>query len=224
MARTSAFARQIDIVNSQLRGPARQALMVQAAKSAFGAAQAQNHAVLGHDAPFVQIVDGGHGAPLESVKAGGTIVYLFAVGAVTLNTCVDVAIELILGLSPVKSGQFRDRNLFMVNGIETSADREINATAGGTIELRDTDVVSLTNLLPYARKIEKGESLQAPNGVYEAVAAVLRARYGNLLNIRFSYEVYPGYEVGSSRNGGNLVSRKDLHRAAAYPTITVSAK
>jgi hypothetical protein len=43
------------------------------------------------------------------------------------------------------------------------------------------------NTQPYARKIERGHSKQAPNGVYETVAHLAARRFGNMARIRFGY-------------------------------------
>jgi hypothetical protein len=43
------------------------------------------------------------------------------------------------------------------------------------------------NTQPYARKIEKGLSPAAPDGVYEVVAALAKRRFGNIASIKFSY-------------------------------------
>lgn len=223
MARITAFGRQVDAFNLGLQGT-RTEIMVQAAHLAFDSAQAQNRSILGYDPPFQQLVDGQPNAPLESVKPGGTIVYLFAVGGATLTEAVDEAIKTFLQIAPVGSGRdehpglYRGSLVLLVNGVQRDA-RE-----GTAITFAETDVVALTNLQPYARKIERGSSAQAPNGVMEVVEVMLRTRYGNILKIDFSYDIYPGFEVGKTRTGGALLTAKDHQRAARYPTVTLSLK
>ena len=41
------------------------------------------------------------------------------------------------------------------------------------------------NTVPYARKIERGSSSQAPDGVYQAVAMLARDRFGNVARITY---------------------------------------
>jgi hypothetical protein len=48
--------------------------------------------------------------------------------------------------------------------------------------------------VPYARKIERGLSPQAPDGVYQVVAVLAQKRFGNVARIRFSYRALPGVE------------------------------
>src|SRR5262245_31551695 len=100
MARISAFRTQVDAFKLGLQGT-RTEIMVQAAKQAFDEAQRTNRAALGRDPAFDQIVDGNRGAALESVKPGGKIVYLFHVGAATLNAAIDEAVSVFLSIAPV---------------------------------------------------------------------------------------------------------------------------
>ena len=48
------------------------------------------------------------------------------------------------------------------------------------------------NIQPYARKIERGESPQFPDGVYQAVAAIASRRFSNLAKITFTFEAPVG--------------------------------
>jgi hypothetical protein len=43
------------------------------------------------------------------------------------------------------------------------------------------------NTVPYARRIERGSSSQAPDGVYQAVAMLARGRFGNIARITYSF-------------------------------------
>jgi hypothetical protein len=45
------------------------------------------------------------------------------------------------------------------------------------------------NTQPYARKLEKGASSQAPDGVYQSVAVLASRRFGNIAKVRFGYRV-----------------------------------
>lgn len=221
MARVTAFSRQVDIAKSQLVGEARRQALIAAARNAFDEAQRKNRAALGKDPTFETIVDGRRGATVESVRQGGTIVYLFAVGATTLERAVDDTINLLHELSPVLTGAYRSHHLFLVNGVERDAGREVNATAGGAIRLEDSDAVTFVNLLPYSRKIEHGWSHQAPNGVYEAAMASIRARYGSVLRVEFTYERFPGRGPRAAVSGR---SRSAQRRDDSFPTIRLSVK
>lgn len=219
MPAVRAFARQIDIAKSQLLGPARRQLMVATAIAARDQALATDTAILGKAPVVTQIVDGREGAALESVKPGGTIVFLFAVGSPLLVQAFDLAIETAMRLSPVLTGRFRDSFRLLVNGAQRDA-----AAEGAVIQFAPGDEISITNLQPYSRKLEKGASQQAPNGVFEATAAVVRARFGGVVNVGFSYQQYAGFGAGSTRGGGRPTRRADVRRSELFPTITLALK
>ena len=199
--------------------------MAQAARQAWAEAQAINRRALGHDPAFEQFVDGRRGAPLESVKRGGRIIFLFAVGGELLTRAVDDAINTFLRVAPVGRGKdkhpglYRDSLILLVNGTQRDF-----LTEGAVVEFKPDDIVSLTDLQPYARRIERGWSFQAPNGVMEIVTQRMRAEFGGVLNIAFSWDHYPGFAVGRTHTGGTPKTRADLRRASSYPTVTLKAK
>lgn len=219
MAGLAAFRQQVDIVKSQLTGEARRQLLIETAQQARAEAERINRSVLGYTPAHQTVVDGRQGAAETSVRPGGTIIYLFEVGAVSLMTAVDEAAKMIVDLSPFDRGAFRDSNMIMVNGVRVAWSVE-----GLPDYLKPEDQVTLTNLQPYARRIERGWSKQAPNGVYEVVYSAIKARYGRVLNISFGWDAYPGHEVGQARRGGKPEKASDKRRAAAYPTIRFAVK
>lgn len=221
MARLSAFTEQVRIFNSNFTGAARAEALATAAIAARDEALAKNTAALGRPPSFVTIVDGKQGASEMQVRVGGTIVYLFAVGSASLEEAVDAAAQLYHQIAPRgPTGRYAEGLRLLVNGTERSYSR-----AGTAVRLLETDEVQLTNLLPYARKIERGWSAQAPNGVFEVVATALRQRYGNLLKIGFSYDRFPGAAAGPVALGPNRRPRASaLSRAERFPTINLAVK
>ncbi|MBN9529680.1 MAG: hypothetical protein J0H82_25970 [Alphaproteobacteria bacterium] len=169
-----------------------------------GIAQAQeaNRAAVGHDLAYSQEVDGRPGAGLDAVQPGSTIVSRFeAVGAV-LNAAVDEAIGLYRDLVPVGNrgegdddpGQARDSLVMMVDGAPP-----IGVSAGRGVDLAGAAEVVLCNPLPYARRLERGASDQAPDGVLNVIASVLDAEFGQRaggpLAVSFDYGAVAG-QVG----------------------------
>ena len=215
------FIQQVRNVQAQIRGPIRAEMMVAAANEAFNQAMLQNKSVLGKAPPFKQFVDGALGAPLSSVRPGGIILFTFDVGGAILEEAVEATASLLAHMSPVRSGLYSRSHRVLVNGAEFS-----KGSSGGAagLKLEQDDEVSFVNLLPYARKIEQGLSDQAPNGIYESAYTVLRSRYGNQLKMNFTYESYPGQEVGGRKGGGFNESASDFRRAASFPTITMSVR
>lgn len=190
--------------------------MERAARAAFRDAQSRNKAELGFEPPFQWFVDGRASENLRSVKRGGRIECRFDVAGGLLEKAVDLAVAEFTRLAPVGSppedkhpGLYRRSLLLLVNGTQRDARRS------GTVRFKRGDVVSLTNLLPYARRIERGWSRQAPNGVMEKVMMIVRRRHGSLLRVRFSYESYA--------RAGAVLGRR-AKRASQYPTITISVK
>src|SRR3546814_8595091 len=137
------------------------------------------------------IVDGRKGAPVESVRIGGAVVFLFAVQ----QAAVDFTLETLRRLSPVDrvspdSIVYRDHHVMLLNGAESAPGAPIGP---------DDDVV-FVNLLPYARRIEHGWSkLQAPAGVYESASEIVRARFGNIVTVKFSYGSFVGAHDSDQR-------------------------
>ncbi len=202
-------------------------LMVDAALFAKAEAERHNERILGHVPQSVTIVDGRRNAPISAVRPGGTIIFLFAVDAGVLRQALVDAVDLYQWLAPVRTGHFRDTLRLFINERQTELPADLD-----NLDLKDTDTLSLTNLAPYARRLERGSSRQAPNGVFEVMANVLQSRFGSaargraggLLSVRFGYETYPGYAVGTTRAGRALTAsarRSEIDRAARYPTIRI---
>ncbi len=217
---SASFARSVALFTDQVGELRRQAL-VDLAKEALADADAQNASVLGVAPPHLTIVDGRQGANEESVRLGGTIVYLFQLEGATLEQAVDDTFRILAELAPIRTGRYQRSFGLFVNGVEREA-----GTAGAPIDIGADDEIQITNLQPYARKLERGWSQQAPNGVIEVATATIRQRYGATLSVRFSYDHFPGFEVGTNRSGGRLdpSKRVEFRRAALYPTMTLKAK
>jgi hypothetical protein len=220
----SNFFQQVTTVKSQLTGEALQSLMARHAIEQRDKAIEHNRQILGRAPAYQTFVDGRQTTALKTVSPGGTILFVFDVGGTLLQKAADELYGMLVYFSPVLTGQYQKSHRLFVNGIERDAATEARAGARGVIEFMPNDVISFVNLLPYARKIEKGSSDQAPNGVYETAFTALRAKYGNQLKMNFTYDPYPGYEVGTARRGGSNQSQADIRRSRLYPTITFSLR
>lgn len=134
-----------------------------------------------HPAAFEQFVDGIRGAPLDSVRPGGTIRFRF----VRLGPLLEWIYEQLVRRSPVgpERGEphYRDVHWLLING------QRVNVLEGAeAIALKPDAFVRYVNARPYARKIERGLSTQAPDGVYELVALEAQRRFQGAV-IEFSY-------------------------------------
>lgn len=132
-------------------------------------------------------VDGVQGASEDSVKPSGTIVYTFDLHADALSWIIDELRQ----FAPVLFGHFRESFELFVDG----ALADING------EIPEGRQFIFMSSAPYAGKIEgenrAPESEQAPDGVFEAVAALARVRFPEM-DIAFSY-IAPLVGSGSTR-------------------------
>jgi hypothetical protein len=142
------------------------------------------------------------------------IVAEFALGSEVVEWIFD---QLVVH-SPVKTGRYQRTHLIYADGVEVS----------GPEETYGADEVVITNVVPYARKIERGQSKQAPNEVYEGVAAMGAKRYSNLAKIRFTYRAPIGGTTDlekwavthAARSAGN--QRRQYLKNVQQPAILIS--
>ncbi len=183
--------------------------------------------------PYRQIVDGREGAPLESVRPGGVIVFKFS----RIGPVVDWIYQALMARSPVRSGRYQHSHKLFVNGVQRDAfvERQV-------VDLPPGSEVVLINMQPYARKIEGtvrrqgpprvdhlswhhrkkegklvrtgGLSAQAPDGVYEIAAIEARKRFPDT-DISFGYRGI----IGSAVATGAVRNQSDIR----YPAIILKA-
>lgn len=148
-------------------------LLAQFAREELREAQEINQRALGYVPAHETVVDGVRGVSEDLVRPGGVIVYEFKLATDLLEWIADQ----LRRHAPVLTGRFRDSFKLFADGVET----EIGD------HMRDSAEYVFVSPLPYARKIERGESDKAPDGVFEAVATLAAQRFGNQAQIRFSY-------------------------------------
>lgn len=127
-------------------------------------------------AGFERFVDGRLGAPEESVKAHGLIVYHYS----RMAEVVQYAMNVLFDLSPVLSGDYRNAHRLFLDGAAVS---DLQGWEAG-------HEVAITNTVPYARKIEVGRmKMRVPGSgmVYQQALRKVAARYGNLVKVSFTY-------------------------------------
>lgn len=167
------------VVAGSLSPAAQSKLIADFARETLAEAQTQNRQALGRDTPHKAFVDGRADAALDSVKPDGRIVFEFEL----VNDIFAWIGEQLVLHSPVLTGLYRNSHHFYADGVEIEA---------GPTDPPDAQEYAFVNALSYARKIERGLSDQAPDGVYEAVAALANRRFGNMARIRFSYRTVVG--------------------------------
>lgn len=192
------------MLKEELSPQARSAALASFARQELAKAQNTNRQALGYEPPHETFVDGARGGAVETVKPDGTILFAFDL----INDLFAWIGEQLVIHAPVLTGQFQRSFRFYADGREVDPGADVPVAR---------EYVFL-NVQPYARKIERGHSDQAPNGVFEAVAALARGRFGNLANIRFSYRT-PEVSIAASPK-----SRKDADRETRSPAIVITMR
>lgn len=176
--------RDLKVMFNEMLGPqARSAMIAGFARQALVEAEEQDLEALGHVPDHTVFVDGAEGASEDSVRPDGTIVYEFAIVSDLFSWISDQLTK----ASPVLSGRFSQSFKLFADGTEVDPNN---------VPPNAAEYVFL-NSQPYARKIERGFSPQAPNGVFEAVAALARVKFSRLAKVSFTYRSLLGGEIGA---------------------------
>lgn len=139
-----------------------------------------------------QYVDGIEGAPFEAVQGAGVIVIDYQ----RLDIVAQFAMETLFDLSPVDSGEYRRRHTLFVDDTAVT-------------NLKDWESgqeVSIANYLPYSRKIEIGAMKMRVPGtdhVYQQAEQIVRRRFGNIADIRFTFRAVVNSALISGREANN---------------------
>jgi hypothetical protein len=167
-------------------------LFAEFAQGRIDEAKARNAAVLGAVPPYTVSVDGRLGAELTSAQPNNPIgVFVeFELVFEVVQWCV----EMLKQHSPVKSGRYQQSHVVLADGVAVEGD----------IVSPSAQRITIVNTQPYSRKIERGQSSQAPTGVYQVVATMAAAKFSNVAKIAFGYET-PNFgaidEWAASPNG-----------------------
>ncbi len=191
-----SVAEAIDITISRTLSPAaRQTRVAAFARDKLAQAEQQNDAVLGYVPTHTTAVDGRQGAALESINPdGGTIVFEFDL----INSLLEWIGAELVQRSPVKTGRYARSFRLFADGIEIDPGKPLPAA----------EEFVFVNITPYARKIEQGESPQAPHGVFLTVADFAQQRFHNQARIYFTYRNVETGEPAPAIPGHNRDSRQ----------------
>jgi len=187
--RIDPIARDINLIVNEMLSPAAQSKAVaDFARSAIADADQTNRTILGRLPPKTVTVDGRPGATLDSVTPSGVII---AEWELSIDVLAWIAQKLI-ERSPVGSGKYKKSHTLFADGVET--------TVGEALPGAEEYV--FLNPVPYARKLEIGKTksgrdflVSVPNRIYERTAQDAKARFGNIVNIRFSYRAPEGGSI-----------------------------
>lgn len=166
------------LLQNDLSPEARRATLANYANEQLAEAQAINKRAIGRVPDHETIVDGARGARVEQVRPDGVIVFEFEL----LTDLFAWIGEQLIQASPSLTGEYRRSHAFFAGGVEVDP---------GEV-LPDADEYVFVSTSPYAGKIERGQSDQTPDGVYQVVAALASRRFGNSVRIRFTYRTLDG--------------------------------
>lgn len=202
VTKVDPIAKDIEIMISETLSPAARSLaFADFARTQLAEGEQINQSVLGRIPSHKTFVDGSEGANEDGVRPDGVIVYEFEL----INDLFMWIADQLRTHAPVKTGKFRDSFTFYADGTEIDVGSEIPDGA---------EFVFL-NVQPYARKIERGESPQAPEGVFQVVATMAQARFGNLARITFGYRT----PLGGAFLTGRAGNRSDDRTPAIIITV-----
>lgn len=181
--RVETFDRDIELILSNDLSPkARSTRLAVFAKQELVAAEARNQRALGYVPPHETFVDGRQGAAVETVRPDGTVIFEFSL----IETALAVIAEMLINASPVLTGQFMSSIGLFADGDEVEP---------GKVPPNASEYAFVPSV-PYARKLERGLSNQAPDGVFQVTAALASRRFGNIARIRFGYRSLDAGAVG----------------------------
>jgi hypothetical protein len=211
--------RDIELMLSDMLSPQAQSnALAEFAIASLKDVEAENNSVSGSQLDYLTFVDGVEGADEFSVQPDGTIVYEFQLVSEVLSF---ISQQLDMN-SPVGSGYdshpglYKSSHVVFADGIEVATGVNIPVAQQYTF----------VNTLPYSIKIEKGESSQAPNGVYEVTANQASSKYGNIAKIAFIdyVGVFGVMAEASSATYGRKTRLQHNKSVNRFPAISVSLK
>lgn len=205
-----------------LTGPAASQAFARFASAQIAEVDQLNTSSAGRRVPYETFVDGRASDNLKSVKPNGIIVAEWQLGS-------DVVAWIYAALreqAPNLSGEYR-------KSITIFAD---NSAVSGPGETAAAEEVAIMATVPYARKLEgiagaKYMSKQAPEGVFKAVYAIARQRFGNIAKIEYKMRAVAGNSAISgwaagraaktARSKGSAKANRQFERDSRNPAIIV---
>lgn len=189
------------IISEDLSPKAQAAVLVEYAQDLLAEVEKTDQEALGGQAVGHQTyVDGREVTSLDSVTVSSTITFEFDI-AVDVATWIEN--QLVIH-SPYRTGHYQKSHRVFADGGQAV---DISSIPAGVKEL------VFASIAAYALPIDEGESKQAPSGVYQAIAALARQRFGGL-NISFGYRDVPGVEAPEPQRGGRPHLSGDLPQPA----------
>jgi len=181
----------------------------------------------GFDNEPVVVTDGMPRRDYHQVRIGGRIEFI---ARTPVGDAVIWALRELARISPRLSGDYLRAHVVMLHGTEIPE----GSLAAALRKAKDGDPVQIVNPMPYAKKIEgrtaskkrgigglRGQSSQAPGGVYRVVTRLLVQRYGRSMFVDFKYvKLSTGLKYVRRGKG----SRSKTGRDYVYPALQLFIK
>jgi hypothetical protein len=184
--RVQPIQKDVQLLLDEFKSPQqRSKALAQFAHDEIEDAKKINRRALGYDPPVTIYVDGNKSISIESVK--NVVVADFElIGQLVLWVHGQLQMH-----SPVRTGKYKRSHTLFADGHQVEP-------IGPEVPVASEYV--FVNLVPYARKIERGSSSQAPDGVYQVVAHLAQQQFRGVGRITFSYRtVLEGLIVGGKK-------------------------
>lgn len=181
------------LIRDELSPEAKSAAFAAFARQLIDETDAENDAKLAFDVQYDTWVDGARTGNLERVRPeGGSIIAEWQL----IGEMFAWIAEQLEFMSPHLTGQYERNHKFFADGQEADPENPPSASE-----------YFFANAVPYARKIERGLSSKAPDGVYQVVAEQAKQRFSRMAKIDFSYRslITPYISLGG-RSGGRSAS------------------
>lgn len=173
------------IIDQEMSEEAQTKVFREGAGVALAEAQGINERALGYVPDHDTFVDGAKVENLNTARARSVAIFEFHL----LEDVIRWVDDRLILHSPVgntpKSPEYSKSHTWFADDIEFDVD-----------DIPPAERYVVLSTVPYARKIERGLSPQAPDGVYQGVAAEAVRRFGNIAYVGFTYRSIPGGSVG----------------------------
>lgn len=178
---------------------------------------------------FTTLVDNKEGRSEYDVKNAGRIEYILPTNLLEITLFV---MDMLIAQSPLgkgaaanRSGRYNENHKIIVNGHMVDEMQLKNMIANPPPNEGKNDQVLIVNTQPYAQKIERGESMQTPTGVYKRVAAAAKRRFGKVAFISkksLTAAQIPGQAKTEVTKRKGTKGGGPVQVAAIYPAIRIS--
>lgn len=216
MARFETFARDLQLATADLQPEVINRELARFAKEELA------KAIDGGEASsiYTQYVNGVEGAPVDSVRVPGAVLFEFSYW----QPIIAFALDALRKRSPVLTGRYQNTHVVMIGSQIVAPDVEIAAG----------EEVMLVNTQPYARVLEVGNvQVRAPgDAIYQSTRQVVQRQFGKAVDIRFRMVTIPGgYRLkGRFRRGYKPFARRKIRPDTAagaimtYPALVMNMR